>query len=211
MDSDDEGHTNIHDTKTATLQEMYAVSLKSRNNLRDHSSSWYENWPPFASDINVDNVKKLVPPLLFNFMAWLLGFSDDPESTGYIAVDKKTTAKIYSLCQDMVYVAPKVQAPKSLALAIAVRQMSGCSGLMNILNGFGHSVSLPTTIAYDSAIAQATIDTSNILPKEFVAKEHVNLVYDNIDFGEEIDKQTHVTNGIITQKVLVHQQLSSSE
>ena len=31
------------------------------------------------------------------------------------------------------------------------------------------------------------------------------------DFGEEIDKQTHVTNGIITQKVLVHQQLSSSD
>ena len=31
LDSDDEGHTNIHDTKTATLQEMYAVSLKLRN------------------------------------------------------------------------------------------------------------------------------------------------------------------------------------
>ena len=213
LDSDDEGHTNIHDTKTATLQEMYAVSLKLRNNLRDYSSSWYENWPPFASDINVDNVKKLVSPLLFNFMAWLLGFSDDPESTGYIALDEKTTAKIFSLCQDMVYVASKgkVQTPKSLALPIAVRQMSGCSGLINILNGFGHSVPLPTTMAYDSAIAQATIDTSNILPKEFVAKEYVNLVYDNIDFGEEIDKQTHVANGIITQKVLFHQQLSSSD
>ena len=66
-------------------------------------------------------------------------------------------------------------------------------------------------MAYDSAIAQATIETSNILPKEFVVKEYVNLVYDNIDFGEEIDKQSHVTNGIITQKVLVHQQLSSSD
>ena len=131
LDSDDEGHTNINDTKTATLQGMYAVSLKLRNNLRDHSSSWYENWPPFASDINVDNVNKLVSPLLFNFMAWLLGFSDDPESTGYIALDEKTTAKIFSLCQDMVYVASKgkVQTPKSLAWAIAVHQMSGCSGL----------------------------------------------------------------------------------
>ena len=42
LDSDDEGHTNIHDPKTATLQEMYSVSLKLQNNLRDHSSSWYE-------------------------------------------------------------------------------------------------------------------------------------------------------------------------
>ena len=106
----------------------------------------------------------------------------------------------FSLCAKTWFMLPVrgESTVKSLALAIAVRQMSGCSGLMNILNGFGHSVSLPTTIAYDSAIAQATIDTSNILPKEFVAKEHVNLVYGNIDFGEEIDKQTHVTNGIIT-------------
>ena len=160
LDSDDEGQTYMI-PRQLTLQEMYAVSLKLRNNLRDHSSSWYENWPPFASDVNVDSVKKLAPPLLFNFMAWLLGFSDDPDSTDYIALDEKTTAKIFSLCQDMAYVASKgkVQTPKSLALAIAVRQMSDCSGLINILHGFGHSVSLPTTKAYDSAIAKATIDT----------------------------------------------------
>ncbi|CAB3997648.1 Hypothetical predicted protein [Paramuricea clavata] len=46
--------------------------------------------------------------------------------------------------------------------------------------------------------------------KEFVAKEYVNLVYDNIDFGEEIAKQTHVTNGIITQIVCDQKQISSS-
>jgi hypothetical protein len=39
-------------------------------------------------------------------------------------------------------------------------------------------------MAYDSAIAQETINTSSIIPREFVAKEYVNLVYDNIDFGE---------------------------
>ena len=44
---------------------------------------------------------------------------------------------------------------------------------------------------YGSATVQATIDTSNILPKEFVAKEYVNLVYDSI--------------------VLVHQQLKSAD
>jgi hypothetical protein len=29
-------------------------------------------------------VKTLVLPLLFNFMAWMLGFSDDPEDADYI-------------------------------------------------------------------------------------------------------------------------------
>ena len=47
------------------------------------------------------------------------------------------------------------------------------------------------------------MNQSSYLPKDFVKKEYVNFVYDNIDFGEEIAKQTHVTNGIITQKVIV--------
>ena len=58
-------------------------------------------------------------------------------------------------------------------------------------------------MAYDSALAQLTINTSNVIPRNFVAEEYVNLVYDNIDFGEEIAKQTHVTNGIIIQKMTV--------
>ena len=80
-------------------------------------------------------------------------------------------------------------------------EISGCASLITLLNGLGHCVSLPSTMAYDSAIAQSSIDSSSIVPKGFVPKEYVNLVYDNIDFGEEITKQTHVTNGIITQKV----------
>ena len=140
LDSDDEGHTNIHDTKTATLQEMYAVSLKLRNNLRDHSSSWYESWPPFASDINVDNVKKLVSPLLFNFMAWLLGFSDDPESTGYIALDEKTTAKIFSLCQDMVYVTNGIITQKVL-----VHQQLSSSDQLSLIKKKQRTVEVPTS------------------------------------------------------------------
>ena len=54
-----------------------------------------------------------------------------------------------------------------------------------------------------SALAQLSMNTSSYLPKDFVKSEYVNLVYDNIDFGEKIAKQTHVTNGIITQKVIV--------
>jgi ABC-type microcin C transport system permease subunit YejB len=58
-------------------------------------------------------------------------------------------------------------------------------------------------MAYDSALAQLTINMSNVIPRNFVAEEYVNLVYDNFDFGKEIAKQTHVTNVIITQKMAV--------
>ena len=84
-----------------------------------------------------------------------------------------------------------------------MRQISGCSNLIKILNGLGHCISLPATMAYDSALAPLSMNTSSYLPKDFVKNEYVNLVYDNIDFGEESVKQTHVTNGIITQKVIV--------
>jgi hypothetical protein len=202
-----------HDTTAATLKDMYTVGLTFRNKLRGLTSNWYENWPPLASDFAAENVKKLVSSLLFNFIAWFLGFSDEPEDADYIKLDEKTTAIIFSLCQDLVYAANKgkVQTPKSLALAMTVRQMTGCSSLIKILSGLGHCVSLSSAMAYDSAIAQATINTSNIIPRKFVAKEYVNLVYDNIDFGEEISKQTYVTNGIITQRESVQKQISSSE
>ena len=79
--------------------------------------------------------------------------------------------------------------------------MSGCSGLIQILHGLGHCVSLSTTMAYDFALAQLTGNTSNIVPRAIVQRKCVNLVFDNIDFNEEADVQTHVTNGIIIQKL----------
>ena len=128
---------------------MYTVDLTLRNNFLYCTSNCYKNWPPHASDITGENIRKLASPLLFNFMAWILGFSDDPEDADYIELDEQTTSKIFSLCQDLVYISnkSKVQTPKSLAMTI--RQISGSSGLIKILSGFGHCVSLSSTMAYD--------------------------------------------------------------
>ena len=160
-------------------------------------------WPPVTSDIIGEKVKKIVSPLLFNLISWLLGYSDDPQESGYVDMDEELAVKVFSVCQDLVYNSSKgrTQTQKTLALAMAVRQLSGCSDVIRILNGLGHCVSLSSTMSYDTAIAQLVIDTSDIIPREFIANEAINLVYDNIDFGEDIKKQTHVTNGIITQKI----------
>ena len=92
-----------------------------------------------------------------------------------------------------------------------VRQLSGCSSLINILNGLGHCVSLSSTMAFDTALAQLVVDTTNIIPPEFSANETISQVFDNIDFGEDIKKQTHVTNGIITQKIKSESQRKSGQ
>ena len=169
--------------KTIELKDLYVAALALRQNIREYCSLLYENWPPLASDITQESVRKVVSPLLNNFVAWLLGYSEEPQDSSYVDMDEEYAVKVYSLCQDLVYNGNKgiTQTPKSLAQAMAVRQMSGCSGLIYILNGLGHCVSLSSTMAYDSAIAQLVIETSDIVPREFVAGQSINLVYDNID------------------------------
>ena len=178
--------------------------------MRSCTQTWYENWPPLSSDITGESVRKLVTPLLFNFVAWLRGFSEDPEASEHVKVSEGHAIKIFSICQDLINVSSKakIQTPKSLALAMVARQISGCSSLINVLNGLGHCISLSSTMAYDSALAQKTINTSNDIPTNFVPEEYVNLVCDNIDFGDLIVKQTHVTCGIITQKMTAQSEYS---
>ena len=53
---------------------------------------------------------------------------------------------------------------------------------------------------------QRTLFQDNLLRKTIY-----NFVYDNIDFGEEISKQTHFTNGIIIPRKSVQKQISSSD
>lgn len=47
-----------------------------------------------------------------------------------------------------------------------------------------------------------TMNTSNIVPKEFIPGKHISLVYDNVDFLEESNQQTQVKKGIIIQKAV---------
>ena len=208
-DDDEEEEDLLDDSKLRkesqrlTIKDLYLVALELRNNIRSNSESWYEQWPPVASDISGESVRKVVSPLLFNFISWLLGYSDEPQESEYVDMDEELTVKVFSVCQDLVYNSSKgrSQTLKSLALAIVVRQVSGFSDIIRILNGLDHCVSLSSTMSYDTAIAQLVIDTTDIISREFIANEAINLVHDNIDFGEDIKKQTHVTNGIITQKI----------
>ena len=56
------------------LRDYYMIALELREHIRDYASPWYKDWPPLASDITGYSVKKVVSPLIFNFMAWILGY-----------------------------------------------------------------------------------------------------------------------------------------
>lgn len=108
--TDDEEESFLHnsekqrvDNRRVALRELYLVALELRNKIRSNSESWYQQWPPVACDIIDKNVKKIVPPLLFNFIAWLLGYSDEPQEVEYVNMDEELAVKVFSLCQDLVY------------------------------------------------------------------------------------------------------------
>ena len=64
-------------------------------------------------------------------------------------------------------------------------------------HGLGHCMLLSSTIDFDNALTQLVVNTNKLI----IANKAVNLVYDSIDFGEDVKKQTHITNGIITQQI----------
>ena len=89
---------------------------------------------------------------------------------------------------------------KPIALSMAVLQISGSSSIMDILNGFGHCVSHPSTLWHDTALAQINIQAAVSIPKKILPNRHAILVWDNDDFAEEAEISTRITEGITIQK-----------
>ena len=81
------------------------------------------SWSPLSVDLSTTQVLKMVLIVLFNFIAWILGFSDYPEMSLHLKLEDPHKTKVLSICQDILYIASngRKQTPKSLALRMAVR------------------------------------------------------------------------------------------
>lgn len=106
-----------------------------------------------------------------------------------------------AIAQDLIYHESNGRnpTPKSMALAMAVRQITGSERLIRILNGFGHCVSHSSVLRHDTALAEQSINSSKELPNNVLPGKFATVVVDNADFGEEAKYQTHITNMIIVQ------------
>ena len=95
-------------------------------------------WPPTSVDFTDEIALKMIPVKLFNFISWILGFSDAPEMETYIKLEDTQMKKVLSLCQDILFVYSngRIQTPNSLALGMTVRQLTRSSQLTDVLNGF---------------------------------------------------------------------------
>lgn len=202
IDSDEEmiSETPI-DKKEVTLKEYYDVAMALQNAIKG-ARAMDSSWPPSSVDLSTTQVLKMVPIVLFNFIAWILGFSDYPEMSSHLKLEDSHMTKVLSICQDMLYVASngRKQTPKSLALGMAVRQLTRSSQLTQILNGFGHCASHSAILTYETDLAKLAIKSDCCIPKDAEKHKFTCLVYDNDDFTEDSRNQTHILGGILIQR-----------
>lgn len=162
-------------------------------------------WPPVAADISIENVQEIVPPTLFNFMAWTLGFSDEAHIDSYVAVTEKQRSRIFSLVQDMIYISSNGRkfTPKSLSLAMAMRQLTGSSKVINLLSQFGHCMSNNFVLRHETGLAEISISHEGTVPVGVSKNQNIAIAWDNDDFLEDTKtgrETTHVTGGILIQR-----------
>ena len=207
-DSDDDANDDCYDEEGRNTEDMEArqvfnVAMEVRGILRD--AKGVADWSPNATDLCLVNALQSIPHQLFNFIAWIVGFSDEPELQHKVNIPHDQCCKVASICQDLIHAEAKgrKQTHKSLALGMTVRQLTGSRKLIDILYGLGHTVSSDTVCTHDSALATLQSSDSVIIPRNANVGMFSTIVWDNNDFIEETvtgKGTTHVVNGIIIQK-----------
>ena len=157
-DYDDECCEEMHTQKVCnSFSTLYAVALEMRNELIECKEIG-SHWPPDSNDLSMEAALKSIPVKLFNFISWLVGYSEEPNQEGQVALPKKASCKVVALCQDLVFAAGKgkVLRHKSLALGMTIRELTGSTSLIKILHGLGHCAFSDTIYKHDSALTLAT-------------------------------------------------------
>lgn len=132
-------------------------------------------WPPTAEDLNDSNVMKMIPVLLFNFLAWCSGETDEVEMNNFVEIPESKKIKIQSIAQDIIYFSSKGRkpTPKHYSLAMSIRHITGSSKLTNLINGLGHCISHTAVLEYDTALAEMQLDLCNNLPMNIEKKNNL--------------------------------------
>ena len=90
---DNKAHEAFKDEKTIPFNFFYETALQLRHLVKD-GPEFDSVWPPLSVEINILSIKKMIPPRLYNFFAWMLGMSDDPQISSYVTLSRKNEAKV---------------------------------------------------------------------------------------------------------------------
>ena len=88
------------------LSELFHVAM-SLKNLLYNNKGINVVWPPDSHDLPIVEATKSIPSRLFNFIAWIVGFSVEPVEESKVSISVSETCKVISIAQDLVYLASK--------------------------------------------------------------------------------------------------------
>ncbi|KAK7467983.1 hypothetical protein BaRGS_00036789 [Batillaria attramentaria] len=210
--SGDEEVEGVEDTMSARctttedsheLRNVFMASLAVRNAVKQAPPFKPSTWPPPAEEMTEERIVSLVPPVLFNMLAWICGLSSEPQ-VDQVDVEPEARRRILSIAQDILFLAnPCCTPPKHFMLSIismAVRHITGSKRVIDILNGLGHSASHSTVQRLETDMAEFQL--LQPVPATLRQNTFTTLVWDNIDFVEETTNgmnTTHCVNGIAIQ------------
>ncbi|CAB4034870.1 Hypothetical predicted protein [Paramuricea clavata] len=207
-DDDDEAENNVGESLNRNAcdsapHQLFHVAMEIRKMLKESKGS--DGWRPDSSDLTIQRATESIPIKLFNFIAWTLGYSNEPVMDKRVVMSRSQMCKVVSTCQGLVYAEAKgkKQTQKSLALGMTVRQISGSTKLINILHGLGHTVSSSTVCKHDSALASISNASDDvIIPRNINVGHFTTIVWDS-EFNEETltgKGITHIANEIVNQR-----------
>ena len=194
-------------------QTVYCAASILRQKLMDVKNSM--PYPPTPNDLSEENIP--IPAAVYNFLLWLFSGISPKHDGGIDEINLNVRGqpsspevhrKVLSIGQDLVYCVShgRVKTPKHVALSVAVKQMTGSSKVVDLLNHFGHGVSGSQLSEIDTAMAERVIEEQQgqpgFLPSNITAPTFVTLCWDNNDLREDSlsGKTTHCTNGIVIQR-----------
>ena len=183
-----------HQINSCSLQQLFFAALEVRKLLGDWNGVG-STWPPDSHDLTLSCALDSIPTMLYNFLAWAVGYSQEPSLDKSVDTTDDEQTKLLSIAQDIVYTQSKGkrQTQKSLALGMAVRQITGS---IRLLHGLGHCVSPSTVYKHDSALSIATsVEHDIIIPRNISRGTYATIVWDNNDFREETPTGKGTTRG----------------
>ena len=186
------------------FSKFFSVALEIKK-LLNESKGVDVDWPPDSHDLTLQSAIRSILVKLYNFLAWTVGFSEEPLREKKVQISENEQTKIASIAQDLIYAASKGRkfTHKSLALGMTVRNITGSVRLLRILHGLGHTASVATVYKHDTALAIASSGAQDIIiPRNINPGMFATVVWDNNDFNEETVSgkgTTHVANGIVLQ------------
>ncbi|XP_038073202.1 uncharacterized protein LOC119741498 isoform X2 [Patiria miniata] len=92
--------------RVGILRDRYSTALDIKRDIASIPSN-HDPWPPTSLNLTVDDARRIVPTKLFNFLAWIVGSSDDPKEDEMVKVVDGDERKILAMALDVIYMATR--------------------------------------------------------------------------------------------------------